>query len=60
MAKGLELPDEIPEDYELELYKGRWAVRIKGNLYVFPEETTRGQAEDVLRRAIHLYKTGMN
>lgn len=54
------LPEELPEDVKLELYKSCWAVQIGDSLYVFPQETTKAQAEEVLRRAYQLYKTRRN
>jgi hypothetical protein len=57
---NLDLPEDTPEGLELELYKGRWAVKINGNLYVFPQETTKAQAEEVLVRASTLHRTRKN
>lgn len=54
------LPEAIPEDFELELHKSCWAVRIDEDLYVFPPETTKQQAEDILRQAIENHKTRFN
>lgn len=54
------LPEEVPEEFELELYKSCWALRIDGDLYVFPPETTKTQAEEVLRKAYNLYRTKFN
>lgn len=56
----VDLPAEFDSPLEaflekLELYKGRWAIEIKGAYYVFPQETTRKQAEEVLRRAYDIY-----
>ena len=43
--------EESVEDMigRLELYQGRWAIKIKGQMLVFPLETTREQVESVLR-----------
>lgn len=60
MAEIEKLPDDLPPGLELELYQGKWAVKINGVLYVFPQETTKAQAEDVLRRASVLTKTRKN
>ncbi len=60
VASGLNLPEEIPEGLVLELHRGRWAVTIKGTLYVFPQETTKPEAEEVLRRAYILHTTRKN
>lgn len=56
MSLPAELDTPLDEFIEkLELYKGRWAIEIRGQLYVFPQETTRKQAEEVLRRAYDIY-----
>lgn len=51
-----ELPEELPEGVELELYKGAWALRINGDLYVFPQHITRKEAEEVINQAVILRK----
>lgn len=58
--KSEALPENLPEGLVLELYKTCWSVQIDGNLYVFPQETTKAQAEEVLRQAGHMFKTKMN
>ncbi len=50
MAKDKELPEELPMHVELELYKGQWAIRYAGSLYVFPSHTTKEQAQKALDR----------
>lgn len=50
-AKLDKLPDELPSGLQLELYKGRWAVEINGNLYVFPQHLTKGEVIKVLEMA---------
>lgn len=50
-AKLDKLPDELPGGLQLELYKGRWAVQINGDLYVFPQHVTRAEAIKVIEMA---------
>lgn len=50
------LPDDIPPGIELELYKGRWAINIRGDLYVFPQHITKAEALKVLELATIMKK----
>lgn len=56
LAKLNKLPEDLPPGIELELYKGRWALNIRGDLYVFPQHITKAEALKVVQMATIMKK----
>lgn len=66
MAKDIESIDKFDDDSEekllsrLQIYEGAWSILVRKTLYVFPQETTKREAENVLRKAWLIYRHRLN